>query len=177
VDESRDKNYLLQQVEVTGAHWCLCIDGDEILEPAGPGIIKSQVESGRGDSFALRIVFLWNSPDTVRLDGVYGSFHRPSIFRLHTGARFPVTGNGGHFHCGNVPAGMQASPEASEACLFHLGYMRRADRLMKYGWYNATDPNNEGEDRYRHMVQGDLHEVPAHLKLKHAGPLRLERIR
>ena len=91
--------------------------------------------------------------------------------------RFPVTGNGGQFHCGNTPAGFHACPAVSEARLFHLGYMRRSDRLMKYRWYNSTDPNNEGEDRYRHMVQGDLPEVPAHLKLKHAGPLRLERIR
>jgi hypothetical protein len=55
--------------------------------------------------------------------------------------------------------------------------MRRSDRLMKYRWYNTTDPNNEREDCYRHMVQGDLPEVPAYLKLKRAGPLRLERIR
>jgi glycosyltransferase involved in cell wall biosynthesis len=177
LDEARDKNYLLGEVESTGADWCMCIDGDEILERTGPDVIRTQLQNRMGDCFSLRIVFLWNSPLTVRLDGVYGSFCRPSIFRLHTGARFPVTGNGGQFHCGSVPAGLRPCSTPAEARLFHLGYMRRCDRLMKYRWYNTTDPNNEREDCYRHMVQGDLPEVPAYLKLKHAGPLRLERIR
>jgi hypothetical protein len=60
--------------------------------------------------------------------------------------------------------------------LYHLGYMCPEDRLRKYQWYNTIDPENESEDRYRHMVQGDIPEVPAHLKLKHAGPLRLVRL-
>lgn len=177
LNESRDKNYLLGEVEQTGAEWCVCIDGDEILEPAGPGRIKEQVDGGSGDCFAMRVLYLWNSPATVRLDGVYGTFRRPSVFRLGTGARYPVTANGGQFHCGNVPAGFQCPPAPGEARLFHLGYLHRADRLAKYRWYCETDPGNEAEDGYRHMVQGDVPEVPAHMKLKHAGPLRLERLR
>jgi glycosyltransferase involved in cell wall biosynthesis len=176
LDESRDKNYLLTEIGKLGAAWCLCIDGDEILAPDGSRRILAALESARHDCYALRIVFLWNGPGVVRVDGVYGQFSRPSLFRLGTSAAFPVTGCGGHFHCGNVPAGLGAALSI-EARLYHLGYMRRADRLAKYGWYVATDPGNELEDGYRHMVQGDLPEVPAHAKTRHAGPLRLAPIR
>jgi len=139
LDESRDKNYLLGEIGKLGATWCLCIDGDEILEPDGTRRILAVLDSARHDCYALRIVFLWNGPGTVRVDGVYGQFSRPSLFRLGTGAAFPTTGWGGHFHCGNVPTGLGAALSIG-ARLYHLGYMRRADRLAKYGWYVTTDP-------------------------------------
>lgn len=175
LDESRDKNYLLGEVERTAAEWCLCIDGDEILEPSGPERIRAELVAPGHDCYALRVLYLWNAPDTVRLDGVYGRFRRPSLFRLGSGARFQATGCGGQFHCGNVPSGM-SSTGSLEVRLFHLGYLCRSDRIAKYRWYTEADPDNEVEDCYRHMVQGDLPEVPPHLRLKHAGPLKLGRL-
>jgi glycosyltransferase involved in cell wall biosynthesis len=177
LDERRDKNYLLGEAEATGADWCISIDGDEILERRGAQRIAAALDGALEESFSLRIVFLWNSPVTVRTDGVYGCFERPSIFRLGTGAQFPWTGCGGQFHCGNVPAGLRSGGVIEGARLFHLGYLWRSDRLAKYRWYTATDPNNEAEDGYLHIVQGDVAEAPAHARRKHAGPLRLERIR
>jgi len=52
--------------------------------------------------------------------------------------------------------------------------MHRADRERKYQWYNAQDPNNAIEDRYRHMVIGDL--FPADSKFDHGGPLKLAQL-
>ena len=176
LNESRDKNYLLEQARAFHPDWCVLIDGDEILEPAGPNRIRTELERGPHSVYSLLVRFLWNSPSLVRVDGVYGSFRRPSIFRYHADSFFGATEYGGHFHCGNVPQNLPGTRGRLDARLYHLGYMSREDRVRKYQWYNASDPDNEAEDRYRHVVQGDIPEVPAHLKLKHAGPLVLERL-
>jgi hypothetical protein len=60
------------------------------------------------------------------------------------------------------------------ARLIHYGYIDRAMRLAKYDFYNTLDPDNALEDRYRHIVAGDIPEVPAHITTKWAGPLKLE---
>jgi glycosyltransferase involved in cell wall biosynthesis len=177
LDEHRDKNYLLTEVMKFNPQWCLCIDGDEILEPSAPERIKTELKHSSHSCYSLQVIFLWNAPDTIRIDGVYGRFWRPSLFRALPDAAFRPTRFGGHFHCGNVPAGLTGSAGTMTGRLFHVGYMCRADRLRKYEWYNRIDPDDEDEDCYRHMVQGDIPEVPAHLRLKHAGPLTLAPLR
>ena len=176
LDESRDKNYLLSEVMKLDPDWCLCIDGDEILDPAAPSLIRAELENPRAACYSLRIVFLWDAPNMMRTDGVYGRFFRPSLFRAGTGLTYPATPDGGHFHCGNAPVEIRGGAPHLDARILHLGYMSREDRVRKYRWYNETDPGNEAEDCYRHMVQGDLPEVPAEATLKHAGPLTLNRL-
>jgi len=176
IDETRDKNLLLSEVTRCAPQWCLCIDGDEILEPSGPDHLLAAISHASCQCYSMRIVYLWNRPDAMRVDGVYGRFWRPSLFRPQAGLWFRTTSYGGHFHCGNVPADLLHSSATLPARLYHLGYMCREDRLKKYYWYNRIDPGNEDEDCYRHMIQGDLPEVPAHLALKHAGPLKIARL-
>jgi hypothetical protein len=57
--------------------------------------------------------------------------------------------------------------------IIHYGYLCKEDRLRKYEMLNRVDPGNEAEDCYRHIVQGDVPEVPASAVLRHAGPLQL----
>jgi len=63
--------------------------------------------------------------------------------------------------------------------------MDREDRIRKWKFYNSMDPRNrdEGFDpahpergSYPHIVQGDIPEVPAGIRLKHSGPLKLEKL-
>jgi len=60
--------------------------------------------------------------------------------------------------------------------LFHYGYLHKEDRIAKYNWILSIDPHNEGEDFYRHCVQGDLPEFPADAVFRHGGPLRLQKL-
>lgn len=175
IDEARDKNFLLGQIwaKARVGDWVVAIDGDEELEPGGAEIVRACLGAA-GVAFSLPILYLWNRPDLVRVDGVYGRFERVSIFRLLTAReKFVPTSNGGNFHCGNVPRILQNRSERIPARLLHYGYMDRADRLRKFEWYNRIDPRNRYEDGYRHMVQGDLASIPAGATLKHAGPLKL----
>jgi len=182
LNETRDKNYLLERIwhEVNprdrGAEsqdWIIAVDGDEELEPNGAAIIRNCIHPER-HSLSLRIVYLWDRDDQIRNDGIYGRFTRGSVFRmvspLHS---FRVTDGRSNFHCGSVPREMMNRTYECPARLLHYGYMHKEDRVRKYAWYNEIDPNNRMEDCYRHMVQGDVPEVPPDARLLHAGPLEL----
>ncbi len=185
-DESRDREYLLSRVmgSVSDLHlrgnpkspaWCLTIDGDEVMTAQGVEAIKATLPETDLHAFKLPIWYLWNDRTHRRVDGVYRNFARPSLFRLmNSNFRFQRTPYGANFHCSSIPQEMLHHAHAPlNAPLLHLGYVDRADRLRKYEWYNRLDPNNESEQRYVHMVQGDIPEVPADVRLKHAGPLEL----
>ncbi len=189
LDESRDKNWMLQKLfdtvpaedqhylngNPTSPYWCLAIDGDEELA-AGDAAVLAEEAKGQEHTFALRVLYLWDRANQVRVDGVYANFRRPSLFRLmNRDFTYKSTpwGNGANFHCSNIPQEMLHCSRPSGARLLHYGYMDREDRIRKTNWYNTIDPGNEGEDCYRHCVQGDVPEVPADAKLKWAGPLQI----
>jgi len=181
-DESRDKDFLLSKAYkyVPDKHklgnpescfWALLIDGDEVLHAADMEKVKGLVDQGP-DAFSFKIQYLWDQPTQIRVDGVYANFRRPSMFRLMNHAfRFQKTPHGGNFHCSSIPQEMLHCAAQSDARLLHYGYLHQKDRLRKYAWYNQMDPNNIGEDCYRHMVIGDT--FPAESKFRWAGPLVL----
>lgn len=173
LDETRDKNWLLDQAMRGEPQWLLMIDGDEILEPGGAEKLRAHAADPTVNALSLRVLYLWDSRDQYRADGVYGRFTRPSMWRAFPGQRFRSTRNGGNFHCGNTPYMPTARVRRTDVALLHTGYMLREDRVRKYEWYNQQDPNNLGEDRYRHVAQGDLPEIPASARLRWAGPLEL----
>jgi glycosyltransferase involved in cell wall biosynthesis len=181
LDESRDKQWLLDQlisdlpwaeINADSPHWVLALDGDEILDRDGPRRLPEIVEQMRSNVYSVRILYLWDEYDRIRIDGVYRQFHRPSVFRLiNPNFRYISTpfGSGANLHCSSIPQEYLGHAVPCSVNVLHLGYMLREDRLRKYEWYNRIDPRNEGEDEYRHMVIGDL--FPEWVHLKHAGPL------
>lgn len=173
LNETRDKNHILSLVYADPPKdgWCIMIDGDEELMAPDVPVLRGLI-GGSARSLSLRILFLWDREDVVRVDGVYGPFRRPSVFRLQAGLSFVGHGPAGlHPRC--VPAQLLPRCVPCGVRLKHYGYMDRNDRIRKYAWYNQIDPHNATEDAYRHMVQGDTPEVPVNARLKHAGPLTL----
>lgn len=175
IDEARDKDFLLRKlVEAFDPEWVLCVDGDEVLEPRGPMKLLAAIASNQAHAYRMQVIYLWDRTDQVRVDGIYGDFRRASLFNARRSTcRFAQTDFGGNFHCSNVPADMLPLAVNCDARLKHYGYIDREMRIAKWHWYNSVDPDNRREDRYRHMVQGDVPEVPADEQLLHAGPLRL----
>ena len=178
LNEVRDKNFLVQQVFKTSkADWIVHLDGDEVLEAAGakelPAILRAAPPHIGG--YALPVIYLWNSERLMRVDGVYSRLARPSVFRTSgsnlTFKSFTAAKSG--FHCGNVPFDQHPRCGSCSVRIKHFGYLERNMRLDKYAFYTKNDPHNEIEDNYRHIVQGDVTEVPAGARLKHAGPLTL----
>ena len=187
LDEARDKNWLLESVmrtlpqkelNVDSPYWVLCIDGDEELEPLGAEKIRRMVANDpTALSFYFRILYLWDSPGKVRVDGVYGKFQRPSMFRLINPAfKFQSTPWGGNLHCSSIPQEFLGHAKESNVALLHYGYMHQADREKKWKWYNTVDPGNQIEDEYRHVIQGDPCGPGSGETLKWAGPLQVGRL-
>jgi hypothetical protein len=171
LDEARDKNFLLGKIRQIGADWVLWIDGDEVLERSGADALRTAVaRAPSAASFSLRIAFIWNSPHQVRIDGIFGQFRRPSLFRLlHQPVeylQFRPTGRGGNLHCGNAPWGLIGRSQPLDVRLKHYGYMLPEQRSAKYAWYTRVDPNNAFEDNYRHLA-----DIPGALYAP--GPARL----
>jgi hypothetical protein len=186
IDESRDKNLLLSEAyklvppEYYARHespyWMMAIDGDEELVVNDQPLVKQLVNNPEAHCYSLRIQYLWDAENQWRVDGVYRDFNRPSLFRLiNPNFRYKTTpwGNGANFHCSSIPQEMLHHSRRCEARLLHYGYIDRDLRMRKWAWYNTVDPNNQGEDCYRHCVQGDVPEIPADMRLKWAGPLEL----
>ena len=172
LDETRDKNWLLEKA--AGSKWIVSIDGDEMLAPGDGEKLIVAMKKSSYPCLSLRVLYLWDSENSVRVDGVYGDFHRESVFRPN-GFKFYTTSAGGNFHCGNVPQGIRGKREVvDDITLFHFGYMYREDRVRKYHWYNLQDPGNKTEDGYRHIVIGDL--FPAESRFNHGGPLKMKRL-
>lgn len=185
-NEVRDKDWLLGQVVKDCApDWILAIDGDEELEPGGCEKLRRALEVNPPvDCFSLRVLYLWDSVEQFRFDGVYEKMARQSLFRGNAGLSFRSYYEGGGanhcgLHCSNAPdlggarGGMRLATMPT-AYLLHYGYLHRADRIRKFEWITKLDPDNAAEDFYRHMVQGDIPEVPKDEKLKLAGPLVLQ---
>src|ERR1041385_3867606 len=141
VQETRDKNALLDTIEArtTNGDVCVFLDGDEELAPGSAAIIQALAEQSPADAYSFQVLYLWNDERTVRTDGIYGRFYRPSMFRLHKGDRF-TSSCGGGFHCGNVPG--SKNEKRCDVRLLHYGYMHREDRIRKWHFYNAHDPMN-----------------------------------
>jgi len=186
LDESRDKQWLLDRiisdlpaVEINGdsPYWILAIDGDELLSKEAPNQIRQAVLSGESNVYSLKIRYLWNSRNQIRVDGVYAKFARPSVFRLINPAFKYIStpfGNGANLHCSSIPQEYLGHAKPCEAEILHLGYMQADDRIRKYEWYNRIDPGNAGEDCYRHMVVGDI--FTADSKFRYGGPLKLQKL-
>jgi len=175
-DETRDKNFLVREVMTAcDPDWIVHIDGDEALEEiAARDLATFLVASPSGvEAHYLSVLYLWNSEQQIRVDGVYGRFCRASVFRTRATDLLFRSSTIGGLHCGNVPADTVPRSSAAPFRIKHYGYLDRETRLKKYAFYNRIDPNNVSEDGYRHVVQGDVPEIPATAQLLHAGPLHL----
>lgn len=175
LDEARDKNVLLEHVRQWNP-WAVMIDGDEMWNEAGADRARNAIitnfDNRKMLAMGFPVLYLWDRPDQIRVDGLYARYQRLSAFRLGN-LTFPSPHGCVNFHCGNVPIGARSGGRAyvDTAPLLHFGYMHREDRIRKYEWYNKLDPGNRVEDGYRHMVIGDV--FPADSRFKYAGPLAL----
>lgn len=174
IDESRDKNYLLDHVLEAEPDFVLAIDGDEVLEH---GAYKTIADATSGNpaelpvAWSFKVCYFWDSETQYRVDGVYGNFRRPSLFRVGFQKtrmlRYRNTTCGGNLHCSNLPEGLTGATVDIDCRLKHFGYVDRPLRMRKFDFYNALDPNNESEDCYRHIA-----EIPG---ARYApGPMQLE---
>lgn len=173
-NEARDKDYLLHQIlQTSDADYVLAIDGDEELERSGVQKIQTVLTRQGADSsisvWTFQILYLWDRPDLVRVDGVYQNFFRPSLFKIRgESARklmFQRTTAPHNLHCSNFPQGLRGRIVQSDVRLKHYGYMMAEDRSRKYEWYNRIDPGSVNEDGYKHIIEQPNRHAPGPVQL------------
>jgi hypothetical protein len=178
MNEARDKTHLVECAKFAHSpDWILFVDADEVLLDH-QSLLKN-LESGRAPAYSLNVKFLWDRPDQIRVDGVYGDFWRGSVFKVaETDGVWTQRGDGPNLHCSCVPTDLIDKVQRTSPAvrLKHFGPLKREDRIAKYYWYLQTDTTClESEDHYRHSVIGDLPEFPVDSVFRHGGPLKLER--
>jgi hypothetical protein len=168
-DEGRDRQYLLDLARQGRADWIFAIDADEALDPRDVETLRRACQYTDADALHLRWMNLWNSEKLIRVDGIYGMGSPPRLWRATPSLRLVSMSNGIH-----TWSEREVKRAGVDVRLWHWGYIDRDQRLARWRNYNAIDPNNYGEDCYRHIVQGDLAEVSADEVRMKAGPLKLE---
>lgn len=159
LDEVRDKNFLLKMALQRKPDIIMAIDGDEILMPNAKNILFEELNVLYHDSkvFEFEFLFLWDKPNQIRVDGIFGHYWQKRLFRLKgqpARLQFKETPYPGNLHCGSLPTntlGME-EPIRSSVKFLHCASLDKDLRQKKYEWYNKIDPNNNMTDEYKHMI-------------------------
>ena len=161
-DEARDRTILLQMALKRKPTIILSLDGDEIFAPNSENIIQDELDIiyPNKQVFEFEILTLWDKPDQIRYDGVFGNFWHKRMFRLTDKpvnleiSNSPYPGN---LHCGSIPSSLSGFdfPVKSSAKIFHCASLDNNVRQRKYNWYRTMDPDNNMTDNYKHMIGPD----------------------
>lgn len=187
-NEMRDKNLLWNYVkQMVDFDYVLCLDGDEMLSlqalrsfPLAWDRLKGEL-----DWILLPFIYLWDSENLRRVDGVYGDgedfaprLRFPRMFTIRRldeqmlyDTRFHWTGTRGGLHCGSIPQeGFQPIRPISDLMrdmpIIHFGYLDSAMRQQKYEMYNELDPGNEFEGFYKHIIGKRNRHQPGDVRLE-----------
>jgi len=164
LDETRDKNYLLSIAFSRRPRWIVFLDGDEVLTKRAVVEAKAAIARGAGGVWLFRIVYLWNSENLERVDGLFGTLFAPRLFSLFDQNRwklhYPPSGFGGNYHCGQVPKNHSGPFWNATSSIKHYGYMLPEIRQIRYETYTTFDPNNEQEGNYVHILEKPNRRAP-----------------
>lgn len=177
VNEYRDKevlwNYLKSSIEFDTV---ICLDGDEALSrEAVRNFDQARALLATHDALELRVFYLWDAEDQVRIDGVYGNIRHPRIFTIRhlTAAelfqtRFVWSGSNAGFHIGSIPRdgfpqGLRTS-SVFFSPLVHYGYLSDAVRQRKFEFYTRLDAR--GQDGYEHIIGKPNRQAPGPIKFR-----------
>ena len=125
-----------------GADWILCLDADERVERDFRRRAERVIQRGRllgYSAYAVRLRELWDSPDTFRIDGIWGRKAMARLFKARHDHDFdprPLHG---------VKAPLQARRSGryplADLTIYHLGMLRPEDRLARRSRYEVADPD------------------------------------
>jgi GT2 family glycosyltransferase/radical SAM superfamily enzyme YgiQ (UPF0313 family)/Tfp pilus assembly protein PilF/cyclopropane fatty-acyl-phospholipid synthase-like methyltransferase len=159
-DEARDKDRLLQWTLDLNPDWILALDGDELLEDAGPDILRRELLVCPPEITVLgfNFLYMWGAHDCYRVDGKYANLRHPRLFKV-TGLgidprslRFRETEYGGNFHCGSVPTNLPGNTLYVDVNIKHYGYFEQSQREKKRAFYGQKDPANAAIGYYDHLT-------------------------
>lgn len=148
-DEVANHRLLVDAAVRRGAEWAICIDGDERLEREFRERAERVIHRGSRLGFsAYRVRFfeLWETPAEYRVDGIWGRKSAARLFRVRSDHAFDAR----PLHANKAP--LQARRlgrrlPLADLNLYHLGMLRRDDRLDRRRRYELADPDARWQPR------------------------------
>jgi hypothetical protein len=145
---------LIERIWHHGPDWVLGIDADERVERRFRERALAQVERPlrrRRAGYRVVIRELWDRPDAVRVDGVFGRKGKHALFRTGPGHVFderPL-----HAAWPSMDAGNHERLPRIDAIVYHLRMLTDADRRARRARYERIDPDRRWQRRgYDYMT-------------------------
>ena len=139
-EDARNHRALVEAAWRHRPDWLLGIDADERLERDFRPRAESEIrEAERLGNTALWVPFreLWDAPDQVRVDGIWGAKRKACLFRSDPNHRFDERRL--HANWASWPPPRADYPVA-DLRLYHLRMIDPADRERRVKHYQRLDP-------------------------------------
>lgn len=145
--EVENREILLRAAKELKAEWVLCCDADERYELAflkEMMSIQNRAEEIEKPVVGLRVLGLWNSVHTYRVDGLYGKLTKFVMFKVPNEISYPDRPRGS-LHSPWLPSAlMDASFHwSTDYRIYHLRMIRSEDRRIRFEKFRRTDPENK----------------------------------
>ena len=162
LDEVRDRNILLELALKLDPDYILTIDGDEVLMPNSKEILYEELSVlyPNAKVLYLQILDVWDKPNQIRIDGIYGKTWSPRLIKVEKTSpilKFYSTKYDGNLHCYNslIEEIQETYFYNSTVKLLHYSNFNKEIRQKKFEYYNKIDPNSIEQDGYKHVISGE----------------------
>jgi hypothetical protein len=140
-DEPGNRERLIRAAWAHGADWLYGIDADERVERhfrTRAERILARAEAAGEDALYVRLRELWDAPDRMRVDGVWGTKRKACLFRARRDHDFDRRAFHGHW----APRNDRPDDRfpVADLLVYHLRMVRAADREARRARYEALDP-------------------------------------
>ena len=140
-DEVGNHRALVTAAVDHGADWIVCLDADERIEVAFRDRVERAIRRGRlagMQAFAVRFLELWNAPETVRVDGIWGRKSAARLFRARADHVYDTREL--HAHKAPLQARRFGRFPLADLRVYHLRMLTAADRAARRERYESLDP-------------------------------------
>ncbi|MDI6773268.1 MAG: glycosyltransferase [bacterium] len=143
-DEPRNRRLLVEGAREHDPDWLIAIDADERLERRFRE--RAIAEIARAEqagylAFAVRFRELWGSPDTYRVDGIWGRKAQARFFRARLDHEFDTRPL--HSHWAPLNSKQAERYPTADLVIYHLRMIEQGDRLARRDRYMQRDPHNQ----------------------------------
>jgi hypothetical protein len=137
--DGENHRLLAEAARRLGADWLLGVDADERLECGFGARARALVtDRGAARAYYVHVRELWDAPDRMRVDGVWGGKRSARLFAARRRARYDDRALHGHW----APLDARDGDDFRQAdlYLYHLRMIRPEDRQARRDKYRRLDP-------------------------------------
>ncbi len=144
-DDASNHRVLVEAARRHRPDWLVGLDADERLEVGFRARAESEIDRAqRAGYIAYYLWFreVWDSPTTVRIDGIWGRKQQARMFESRDDHVFHQQ----RLHCHWAPLNGRLSDgsfPSADLIIYHLRMLHPADRAARRDRYNRLDPNRE----------------------------------